>query len=148
LGLCIGIHVEDFIPITCTLIMCLISELLLEFWTFLRPKKGLNLQKIRVTLHTRLRVRDHYISSTLIGGKGGAGPSSLHTMLDRLTEYVKSTWMPLHGIKWIMYHGHLDFFFKNPFLEVGLTQNRETMALRTLTTVDIFYFIMREDPHE
>ena len=36
-------------------------------------------------------------------------------------------------------------------LEVGLPQNRETMALQTLTTVDfIFYFfiIMDEDPHE
>ena len=38
--------------------------------------------------------------------------------------------------------------FKNHLLEVGLTQNRETMALRTLTTVDLFYFIMCEDPHE
>ena len=38
--------------------------------------------------------------------------------------------------------------FKNPFLEVGLTQNRETMTLRTLTIVDLFYFIMCEDLHE
>ena len=38
--------------------------------------------------------------------------------------------------------------FKNHLLEVGLTQNQETMALRTLTTVDLFYFIMCEDPHE
>ena len=30
-----------------------------------------------------------------------------------------------------------------------LTQNQwETMALWTLTTVDLFYFIMREDLHE
>ena len=36
--------------------------------------------------------------------------------------------------------------FKNYFLEVGLTQNRETMALRMLTTVGFFYFIMCEDP--
>jgi hypothetical protein len=35
--------------------------------------------------------------------------------------------------------------FKNHLLEVGLTQNRETMALQTFTTVDI---IMCEDPHE
>ena len=40
-----------------------------------------------------------------------------------------------------MYHGHLDYF-KNHLLEVDLTQNRETMALQTLTTVDIFYFTM------
>jgi hypothetical protein len=38
--------------------------------------------------------------------------------------------------------------FKNHLLEVGLTQNHETMALQTLTTIDLFYFIMREDPHE
>ena len=38
--------------------------------------------------------------------------------------------------------------FKNHLLEVGLTQNRETNALWTLTTVGLFYFIVREDPHE
>ena len=32
---------------------------------------------LRATSHTRLRARDHYTSSTLIGGKGGATPSSL-----------------------------------------------------------------------
>ena len=38
--------------------------------------------------------------------------------------------------------------FKNHVLEVGLTQNRETMALQMFTTVDLFYFIMCEYPHE
>ena len=38
-----------------------------------------------------------------------------------------------------MFPGHLDYY-KNHFLEVGLTQNREIMALRTLTTVDLFDF--------
>jgi hypothetical protein len=38
--------------------------------------------------------------------------------------------------------------FKNHLLEVGLPQNRETMALRTLTIIDLSYFIMCEDPHE
>ena len=38
--------------------------------------------------------------------------------------------------------------FKNHLLEVGLTQNWETTALQMLTTVDLFYFIMYEDPHE
>ena len=38
--------------------------------------------------------------------------------------------------------------FKNHLLEVGLTRNRETMALRMFTTVGIFYFIMHEDPQE
>jgi hypothetical protein len=38
--------------------------------------------------------------------------------------------------------------FKNHFLEVGPTQNLETMALRTTTTIDSFYFIICEDMHE
>ena len=38
--------------------------------------------------------------------------------------------------------------FKIHLLGVGLTRNRETMAIRTLTTVDLFYFITCEDPHE
>ena len=38
--------------------------------------------------------------------------------------------------------------FKNRLLEVGLTQNQETMALRTLTIIDLLYFIMCEDLHE
>ena len=47
----------------------------------------------------------------------------------------------------------LSFMFtwivvKNHFLEAGLTQNRQTMALRTLTTINLFYFIVREDPRE
>ena len=38
--------------------------------------------------------------------------------------------------------------FDNHLLEVvDLTQNRETMALRTLTSLDVFYFIMCEDMH-
>jgi hypothetical protein len=54
----------------------------------------------------KLRARDQYTSSTLIGGKGGAGLTSLRTMLEGLTEYiskckmdVKSTWIPTwHGM--------------------------------------------------
>ena len=55
----------------------------------------------------------------------------------------------LHGITQIMFRDHLDYpIFKNHLFEVGLTQNRETMALRKLTTIDLFYFIMCEDLHE
>ena len=73
----------------------------------------------RITSHTRLRARDHYTSSTRIGGKGGAGPSSLHTTLEGPTEHVNARWMWslhgfLHGIEWIMFHGHLDYFQKPP----------------------------------
>jgi hypothetical protein len=42
------------------------------------------------TSHTRLRACDHYTSSTLIGGKGRAGPSLLHTMLEGPTEYANA----------------------------------------------------------
>ena len=64
-----------------------------------------------------LSTRDHYTSSTRIGGKGGAGPSLLHTSLEGPTEYVNIIWMSslhgfLHGTKWIMCHGHLDYFQK------------------------------------
>ena len=103
----------------------------------------------RATSHTRLGARDQYNSSTLVGGKGGAGPSSLHhTTLEGPTEYANARWMSslhgfLHGINWIVFHGHLDHL-----LEVGLTQNQEAMALRTFTSVDLFYFIMYEDPRE
>ena len=38
--------------------------------------------------------------------------------------------------------------FNNHLLGVGLTQNWETMALQTLTTVDLFYFIMHKDSLE
>ena len=39
------------------------------------------------------QARDQYTSSTLIGGKGGAGPSSLRTKLEGPTEYVNAQWM-------------------------------------------------------
>ena len=72
---------------------------------------------VRATSHTRRRARDHYTSSTLFGGKGKACPSSLHTMLEGPMEYVNARWMwSLHGflqgIKWIMFHGNLDYFQK------------------------------------
>ena len=38
--------------------------------------------------------------------------------------------------------------FKNRLLEVGLTQNWETLTLQTLTIIDLSYFIMHEDLHE
>ena len=36
--------------------------------------------------------------------------------------------------------------FKNHLLEVGLTQNWEIMEFQMLPTIDLFYFIMCEDP--
>jgi hypothetical protein len=109
---------------------------------------------LRATSHTRLKAQDHYISSTLIGGNSRAGPSSLHITLEGPMEYiseckmgVKSTWM-----SYVASNGSCFMvtwtIFKNHLLKVGLTQNRETMALQTLRTNDLFYFIMCEDPHE
>jgi hypothetical protein len=43
---------------------------------------------LRATPHMRLRAYDQYTSSTLIGGKGGAAPNSLHTTLEGPTEHV------------------------------------------------------------
>ena len=51
---------------------------------------SLNLESLRVTSHTRLRACDHCTSSTLIGGKGRAGPSSL---LHITLEDQQSMWM-------------------------------------------------------
>jgi hypothetical protein len=60
---------------------------------------------------------------------------------------AKSTWIPtchqMDHASW-----SLGLFSKNHLLEVGLTQNRETMAFQMLTIVDLFDFIMCEDPHE
>ena len=109
---------------------------------------------LRATSHTRLRAHDHYTSSTLIGGKSGAGPSSLHTISsrDQRSMWIQGgckvymdSYMASNGncfmVTWIDFNNHL--------LEAGLTQNHwETMALRMLTTVGLFYSIMLEDPHE
>ena len=56
---------------------------------------------LEATSHTRLRARDQYAPSTLIGAKGGAGPSLLHARLEGPMDYVreckmdvKFTWIP------------------------------------------------------
>jgi hypothetical protein len=60
---------------------------------------------------------------------------------------VKSTWIPTwHRVDHVSWS--LELLSKPTSLKVGPTHNQETMALRTLTTVDLFYFIMREDLHE
>ena len=54
-----------------------------------------------------------------------------------------STWHRLEHVSW-----SLGLFSRNHLLEVGLAQNWETMAFQMLITVELFYFIMCEDPHE
>ena len=88
---------------------------------------------LRATSHMRPRAHDHFTSSALIGGKGGAGPSLLHIAHEGPIEYVNARWMYslhkfLHGIEWIISHSHLAIF-KTHLLEEGLTQNWETMTL-------------------
>jgi len=70
---------------------------------------------LMATSHTR--ACHCYTSSTLIGGKGGAGPRSLRTTLEGSMEYVNARWLEspdkfLRGIAWVMFHGHLDYFQK------------------------------------
>ena len=48
---------------------------------------------LRATSHMRLGACDHYTLSTLVGGKGGAGPSLLHITLEGPMEYVNARWM-------------------------------------------------------
>ena len=63
-------------------------------------------QILRASSHTRLRARDQYTSgtsSTLIGGKGGARPSSLHAMLkgDQRSMWMQDgykVYMDLHMV--------------------------------------------------
>ena len=60
---------------------------------------------------------------------------------------VKSTWIrtwhQMDHVSW-----SVGLFSKNHLLEAILPQHQETTALQTLTTVDLFYFIMCEDLHE
>ena len=101
---------------------------------------------IRATSHTRPRVRDHYTSSTLIGGEGRAGPSSHYFTLrlrDHRSEYVNARWMLKSTLipTWHrMDYGSWSFglFSKNHMSEVGFTQKWETTALWTLTTIGLF----------
>ena len=59
------------------------------------PRENFGHDPLTATSHTRLKARDHYTpsTSTLIGGKGGAGPSLFHTTFEGRTEYVNARWM-------------------------------------------------------
>jgi hypothetical protein len=103
---------------------------------------------LRATSLTRLRARDHYTSSTLIGGTAGAGPSSLHTTRDH-----RSMWMQdgckIYMDSYLASNGSCFMvtwtIFKNHLLEVDLTQNQETKTLLTLTNrrFILFYHVWR-----
>ena len=99
--------------------------------------------------HTRLRARDHPTSSTLIGGKRRTrskfaashytwGTNGVHECKMDVKVYIDS-YMTSTGscfmVTWTIFKNHLQ--------EAGQTQNRKTMALRTLTAVGFFYFLSR-----
>ena len=53
----------------------------------------------------------------------------------------------LHGIKWIMLHGRLSPFLKPP-LNNGRPITKPWRPWHYECSVDLFYFIRREDSHE
>jgi hypothetical protein len=78
----------------------------------------------------KLRACGQYTPTTLIHGKGVARPSSLHTTLEGPTEHVNGRRKSsqhgfLHGIEWIMFHGHLDYFQKPPLEGTPNTKPRD-----------------------
>ena len=104
-------------------------------------------------LSWRIRLLATLLHCTLIGGKGGAGPSLLHTTLEGPTEYVKARRMEsrhgfLHGIQWIAFHGHSHYSQKPLLGGRSNTKPGDHGTPNTHKTVRLFYFIMCEDPHE
>jgi hypothetical protein len=60
-------------------------------------------------------------------------------------KHFKPTWIPTwHQMDHVS--RSLGLFIKTVSMEVDLTQNQETMALRNLTTVNPLYSIMCEEP--
>ena len=100
--------------------------------------------RLRATPHTRLRACDHYTPSTIIGGK-------VELVQVRFTLCLRDQWSmwmqdgcKVYMDSYMARNGSCFMvtwtIFKNHLLEVGLTQNWETLALRTLTTIGLFYF--------
>ena len=109
-------------------------------------------QQVRAASHTRLRAREPVtIALQALSLMEKAELVQVRFTL-RLRDH-RSTWMQ-DGCKFYMdsymaSNGSCFMvtwtIFKNHLLEVGLTQNLETMALWTLTNVNLFYFIMVEE---
>ena len=105
-------------------------------------------KQFRATTHTRLRARDHYyVHFKHSHWWKRRSRWSKFTTLEGPMEYVceckmmnvKSTWMDsfLHGIAWIMFHGHLDCFQIPPL--GGKSKHN---------TVGLFHVNMCEDSRE
>jgi hypothetical protein len=105
---------------------------------------------LKATSHTRLRARVHYTSSTLIGWKG----ELVQVRFTLRLRNQRTIWMQggykvhmdsLHGTKWIMFQDDLDYFQKTPL--GGKASHRTGRPWHSeLTTTDLLYFIMCEDP--
>ena len=125
---------------------------LLIFWCT-GVRSGTTWQLLRAASHTRLRACDQIHFKHSHWWKKAEPDQVCFTL--RLRDQ-RSVWMQ-DGCKLYMdsyMATNRSCFmvtwtiFKTHLLEVGLTQSRETMAHRTLTSVDLFYFTMCEDPHE
>ena len=108
---------------------------------------------LRATSHKRLRAHNHYTSSTLSLVEK-AEPVQVHFTLRlrdqrsmRMQDGCKVYMDSYMASNWSCFMAAWSVF-KNYLLEVDLTQIQETVALRTLTTVDLFYFVVCENPHE
>ena len=79
---------------------------------------------LRATSHIRLRARDHYTSSTLIGGKGGDSPSSLHTMLKRGQQSMEmQDGCKVYIDSYMASNSHLEYFQKPPLGDRSTTKS-------------------------
>jgi hypothetical protein len=103
---------------------------------------------VRATSHKRLRACDHYITCQALSLAEKAEPVQVHFTL-LLRDQQQSMWTQdgckVHMDSYMASNGSCFVvswcIFKNYLLEEGLTQIQETMALRTLTTVDLFYIL-------
>ena len=85
---------------------------------------------LRTGAQARLRARDRGPSSAVIGGKRRGRVQVGFTLgLSECKMDVKSRWMDSYSNEWIMCSWSFGLFSISAFLEVGLTHNRETLAL-------------------
>ena len=107
---------------------------------------------LMVTSHTKLRTPDHFNSNTHWWKRRSRSKFASHYAwgtngVCECKMDVTSTWdsyMTLNGSSFMV----TRTIFINHLLEVGVIWNHKTISLQTLTTIDLLYFIMVEDPHE
>jgi hypothetical protein len=86
--------------------------------------------------------RDQSFSCIVIGGKVGAGPSSLYTVKsDQGLQWMKKWHGILHVLKWIRFHGHPENLARQP-QEVLLRIFKVTMSYQSSWLVHFYEFLM------